>query len=410
MNARWLCVFALLSAPAAAQQEALVERAKASFKAGATAYAAGEYLAAIQALEAAYALSPLPAIAFSLAQAERRQYFVSHEREHLDRAMELFRRYIEQVPGGRRRADALDALSQLEPLIVTQQKQSVSPAPRTEARRTRLMITSEAPNALLSLDGAKSVASPLIREVRPGKHRVVVEASGFYTIERELTALEGELILSEVPLRERPSTVAMWLDAGAELYVDGGFVSHDGDRVTLHLPSGAHRFAVADKGHKLWSRVLRLERGKTKSLRVVLEPTRQRMGSQAFFIAGGAALGTSVLLSALTIRAENRAEEFLGRQSRGNVTASDLSDYEEAVIQRNRLRAATAVTFAGSAGFFLTGWFLHELDRPNPQRLYRTASSGDSERSAPRAARVSAPAIAPMLASRSLGASLRTSF
>ena len=51
-----------LAAPVAAQEPSQLERAKASFKAGANAYAAGDYLAAIQALEAAYELTPLPAI------------------------------------------------------------------------------------------------------------------------------------------------------------------------------------------------------------------------------------------------------------------------------------------------------------------------------------------------------------
>src|SRR6476469_3016727 len=85
-----------LSAPCLAQQPPDIERAKASFKAGANAYAAGDYLAAIQALEAAYEISPLPAIAFSLAQAERKQYFVNEERAHLERAIALFRRYLQE--------------------------------------------------------------------------------------------------------------------------------------------------------------------------------------------------------------------------------------------------------------------------------------------------------------------------
>src|SRR5262245_22479582 len=112
----------LVCAPALARAQSRqdLERAKASFQAGATAYAVGEYLAAIQALEAAYAITPSPAIAFSLAQAERRQYFVGHERPHLDRAIALFRQYVDQVPSAGRRADALDALSQLEPLAALQ--------------------------------------------------------------------------------------------------------------------------------------------------------------------------------------------------------------------------------------------------------------------------------------------------
>src|SRR3954454_18903721 len=79
-----------------------LERAKESFKAGATAYAAGDYLAAIQALDAAYQLEPLPAIAFSLGQAHRRQYFVDHDPEHLDRSIALFRQYVELAPSGSR--------------------------------------------------------------------------------------------------------------------------------------------------------------------------------------------------------------------------------------------------------------------------------------------------------------------
>ena len=77
-RAIWLFVLAFLLAPSVARADDLAD-AKNYFKAGASAYAAGDYLAAIQALDAAYRLTPLPAIAFSLAQAERRQYFASRE-------------------------------------------------------------------------------------------------------------------------------------------------------------------------------------------------------------------------------------------------------------------------------------------------------------------------------------------
>ena len=134
-----LLLTTLWSGRAMAQDAAEVERAKESFKAGAAAYAAGEYLAAIQALDAAYTLTPLPAIAFSLAQAERKQYFVEHQREHLERAILLFRRYVEQVPSGGRRADALEALSQLEPLSLAQA--AANKAAATPANSELLMIS-----------------------------------------------------------------------------------------------------------------------------------------------------------------------------------------------------------------------------------------------------------------------------
>jgi len=42
------------------------------------------------------------------------------------------------------------------------------------------------------------------------------------------------------------------------------------------------------------------------------------------------------------------------------------------VIDRDRYRLATTVCLASAVGFFIIGLFLHELDQPNPQLLYRT--------------------------------------
>ena len=394
-----------LPRPAFCQPPTTFERAKDSFKAGAAAYAAGDYLAAIQALDAAYQLTPLPAIAFSLGQAERRQYFVDHSRPHLDRAVSLFRHYIDIAPGGSRRADALDALSQLEPLAASQPKSSATATqrpPETE-RRTRVLITSEAPGARLSLDGAPAVVSPLIREAEPGKHYVTVAAPGFHATQRELTAIAGELVLTQVSLRERPSLLSIWTSPNAELYVDGSYTSPGGDGVLLQLSSGKHRLAVAQNGHRVAIRELTLERGKAQTVRVPLEPTAQRFVSQALFITGGAALGASLVFSALTIQAEGRAEEFLGRRARENVTGPDLYSYNSTILDRDRYRLGAAVCLTASAGLFITGLFLHELDRPNPQLLYRTGPRLGSPSAAPAPARASLQ-VAPLFYGGALGA------
>jgi tetratricopeptide (TPR) repeat protein len=372
---RWpslgVLLFALWPAAAAAQKPADVERAKESFNAGATAYAAGEYLAAIQALDTAYALTPLPAIAFSLAQAERKQYFVLHERHHLDRAITLFRKYLDEVPTGGRRTDAVDALSQLEPLAALQASSSAAPPASETVRGTRLLITSDAPGALVSVDGGPPAPSPFIREVEPGPHRVEVKAEGFYSTERELTAVAGELMPTAVPLREQPSTMVVWTAADAELYVNGSFVRQGGDGVTLQLPSGTHRLDVAKKGHRISSDVLELERGQTQTLHVTLLPTSQRKASHVLFISGGAALGAGLLLGGLALRAENSARHFLERQGQENVSSADLSAYHEDVTDRGRYRTAAAIALASSVGLFLTGLLLHELDLPNLQELHR---------------------------------------
>ena len=402
-----LVLLVLVSAPAVAvaQEPPDLDRAKESFKAGATAYAAGEYLAAIQALDTAYGLTPLPAIAFSLAQAERRQYFVAHQREHLDRAITLFRRYIDQVPQGGRRADALDALSQLEPLAATliekQEKESAAHSPEGggAVRPTRLMITAEAPGARLSLDGGPPVPSPLIREVEPGKHRVSTSAGGFYPDERDLTAVAGELIPVSVSLRERPATLTVTAPGDAELFVDGAFVSRGGDGVALQLPSGTHRLSVAEKGHRVSFHLLDLGPGETAHVPVVLEPTWQRRTSRALFIGGGVALGVGIVASVLAVGAEDRAQEFLRKQSEGNVTTSDLSSYRSAVTDRNRYRTLTTVSVATSLGLLITGLILYEMDHPEPQEIDRAAPKVDVDR--PRTAdRATHPRtfVAPVLA------------
>ncbi|HKO49160.1 MAG TPA: PEGA domain-containing protein [Polyangiaceae bacterium] len=387
-----------------------LERAKESFKAGATAYAAGDYLAAIQALDAAYQLSPLPAIAFSLGQAHRRQYFVDHAREHLDRAIALFRQYVELAPSGSRRPDALDALSQLEPLAAAPSKAPSPGESNADAvRRTRVLVTTDAPGAELVLDGAPASSSPLIREVEPGKHRVRVTAPGFFPSERELNAVPGELTLTPVPLRERPSTLGIWTSADADIYIDGAYLSPGGEGVRVQLPSGKHRLAVGQKGHVVALREVTLQRGKTQNIRVTLEQTPQRITSQVLFIAGGASLGASLVFSALAIRAEGEAEEFLGELGIKNVSAAALTSYNTSVNERDRYQLATGVSLAASAGFFITGLFLHELDQPDPQSLYRTAPRPGTELPPPAAPKAHLR-VAPVFYANGLGAMLGGSF
>jgi len=235
------------------------------------------------------------------------------------------------------------------------------------------LITSDAPGARLAIDYTAPVPSPLIREVEPGKHRVVTSAPGFYSSEREVTAVAGELILNQVTLRERPSVLGIWTSEDAEIYVDGAFVSAGGDGVTVQLSSGKHQLAVAQKGYRVAVQEVTLERGKAQSVRIGLTPTPQRIASEALFIGGGAALGASLIFSALTVRSEGRAEQFLGERALRNVSSADLVRYDSALLDRDRYRLGTTVCLASAAGFFITGLFLHELDQPNPQLLYRTA-------------------------------------
>jgi hypothetical protein len=389
-----------------AQSASELERAKASFKAGANAYAAGDYLAAIQALEDAYEISPLPAIAFSLAQAERKQYFVDEQRSHLQRALELFRRYLAEETRGARREDARLAIAQLEPLLDAKPGKP-EPAAKAQARPTRLMIVSDAPGARITLDDGAAAASPLIREVTPGKHRARVQASGYVDAERDVTALSGELLLTEVRLTERPGTLFVSAPPGAEVYVDGVFVGQGGQTVTVSLAPGPHQVHVAQQGRRLARRAVRLERGKTHTEIVTLEPTTQRRLSELLFIGGGAAIGASLVLSAFAVRSENRAEDFLQQWRHKNVHPDRLVAYNASLVERNRYRTAAGVSVAGAFGMFITGLFLHELDQPTSPATRRRDELLRSAEKAPTTPRFAFVSAAP---ASDVGASLQVNF
>jgi len=384
-----LLVFSTWALPAAAQAPAVgagpqapsagdVERAKESFRIGAAAYAAGEYLAAIAALDSAYAAAPLPAIAFSLAQAERRQYFLDQKHEHLQRSVALFRRYLEQTPSGGRRADALEALAQLEPLVARAPAAAPPAVASAAAASTRLLVIAEAPGARVFIDGEEVAGTP-IREVSPGKHRVVVQAPGFRDAERSVVAVSGELIPVSMALVELPGVLEVKTSDSAEIYVDGAFASLGGKDVALTLASGSHRVSVAQNGHRVASHTVGVQRGSRQTLRVELEPTAQRMTSHVLLIGGAAAVGAGAFLGALAVQSEDAAQGFLEQRDARNVSSAELVGYQADVARRNRYRLMAGVSLAAGLGLLVTGLFMHELDQPRAEELNRGGVQLDAD-------------------------------
>jgi hypothetical protein len=409
---RGLIVLLMVLAPAraGAQPAADVDRAKASFNAGATAYAAGEYLAAIQAFETAYQLTPLPPIAFSLAQAHRRQYFADHDRVHLDKAIALYRGYVAEVQSGGRRADALDALSQLEPLAAVAGAGAAS-APEPAARPTRVLITAEVPGAQLSLDHSPPAPSPLIREVTAGRHQVSASAPGFFPVEREVTAIAGELVPISLTLRERPSNVELSIPRDGEIYVDGTFASRGGERVSLALSGGAHQLVVARTGYRLFSQAIHLRPGEARRVEVTLEPTRTRKVSTALLIGSGVAATFAVVAAALAFEAQDDAKDFLNEQSMGNVSSAALAAYDESLSARNRYRTAAGVGLGAAFVLAGTGLLLRALDRPDVKELFEPGRPpAGSAPPAPLAVDRTRVRLIPLLAPGAVGASLGRAF
>jgi hypothetical protein len=363
-----LAICALLGAVSrVAAGDAELAQSKVYFKAGAAAYEMGDYLAAIQALDAAYRLTPLAAIAFSLAQAERRQYFVSHDRVHLERSIELFRSYLQQTASGGRRADATDALAQLEPLALSSASAPAANGDATpqSAQRTRLLISCEAPHATIALDGAAPAASPLIAQVTPGPHRVLAAAAGYFPSDRMVDALAGELVPVELTLREQPAVVSVASKPDADVHVDGVFVANVGASKQLEFASGTHLFSFSRNGYEVEAVEAQLQPGATRKISANLNQTGQRSTALALFVASGASLAGGLVLGGYAIARENDAKAILQQSTMGNISPEQRDEYDDALRDRDVFRIASIVSLATSAAALITGVCLFVFDAPD---------------------------------------------
>ncbi len=355
----------LTAAPAAAEDA--TQQAKMLFNAGAQAYEAGQFPAAIQALGEAYRLSPRPGILFSLAQAHRKQYLVDRQPAQLREAVKLYREYIAKVESGGRRGDAVQALAELEPSLATLgAAEATAPAAPVERKApTRLMVSVPIKEATIALDGGKPGEAPLIAEVTPGKHTVKVTAAGFLPEEREVQAAEGGIVALDVPLREQPALLSVSARDGSDIAIDGRNTATTPLARPLELPSGRHFIAVTRRGYQAFSEDVDLARGESKTLTVRLEVTSQR--TAAWVLVGAAAVGIVAggTLAAVAVAQQGHAQSLDNqRNTTGGLTQSDLDQYTSYLSTRNELRTASGVAFGGAVVVGATGILLAIFDQP----------------------------------------------
>jgi tetratricopeptide (TPR) repeat protein len=98
------------------------EVARGLFQAGKAAYQAGKYADALDFFEQAHARSGRPALLFNIAQ--------SAERVRQDqKALEMFRAYLTQVPDAENRVEVEARIKQLEQWVAEQNKEAAPVAP-----------------------------------------------------------------------------------------------------------------------------------------------------------------------------------------------------------------------------------------------------------------------------------------
>lgn len=326
------------------------DAARILFDAGAKAYAAGLFSDAVIAFREAHALAPdRPTVLFSLAQAERRQYTVKQEPAMLEAAIGHFRKYLEIVTEGGRRADVVIALGELEAL------RAGTESPVKKA--ARVFITTETPAAVISIDGKKRDQVPVIEEAPPGKHEVKIEAPGFISETREIVAVEGTIFPLEINLKEKPSFLAVKAPKGATISVDGRVYGDAPLSAPLEIASGTHLILVTQRGYLPHEEKISIERAWTSGLNIQLNPTNQRRASYFMFGSSMAGFGLGAGLLIASIAKDNEAAQIYKQTESGNLTRDMLNKYRSALGTRNDLILATvladfaAVSLGVAAGF-----------------------------------------------------------
>ncbi len=354
-----------LASSAALAGPAEVNQARAIFNVGAQAFEKGDFAAALEAFEAAYKLAPRPGILFSMAQAHRRQYHVTHEDSHLRDAVRQYREYLEKVPVGERRADAAQALVELEPVAA---RLTPGADEGTEARpaatRTRLMVSSNAEGATVTLDGGKVQGSPLISEVAPGKHRVLVDAPGYVSDERELVAVEGGLVAVDVSLRERPARLSFRGPSDADISVDRRLVGRTPLAAPLEVPAGRHVLWISRAGYEPQRVAIEVGRGQQREVPFDLAPNGQRVASRVLLVSSGVALLAGGVFTGLAIWKDQHASDILHDRKTQNLSPARVDDYDSARDARDTFRIAAIASFGTALGLAATSGALYLLDRP----------------------------------------------
>ncbi|WP_437971201.1 PEGA domain-containing protein [Sorangium sp. So ce260] len=373
----------LAAAPAAALADARptpaqAGRAESFFNAGAQAYEAGQYQVAAEAFLEAHELVPSPSLLFSAAQALRREHLTQPSPAALRRAIALYREYLRQDPKAARREEAVAALSSLVPLEARLADDGAAAAGDVGAAatgggagaatsaevRTRLLLSSPADGARVSVDGQPFVPAPLVAPVSPGPHRVRVQAAGHHDEELTVIAIAGELMPRHVVLRPKAAQLHVIGTAGARVAVDGQERATVPTTAAIAVEPGVHVVEVSLPGHALYRREIRVTHEQAVRLDADLRMTSQRLAAWTVLGVGAAGAAATGVLAGLALVRQGEAVDLRDRKDASSLTPSERDRYNAAVDARDQLGAAAAV--AGGVSFlaFAVGFRLFIFDEP----------------------------------------------
>jgi hypothetical protein len=362
------------AAPAARAQdkpEAAGSRAEAEqfFRAGERAFKNNSFQAAAEMFERAYATLPLPAIAFSAGQAYRLQYALDGDPSKLKRAVKLYEAYVSQDPNGKRVGDAAKILAELRPrLEELERKGKVEDMPvKSDATTIMVTTTTDVTGASLSIDGGRSEPLHAMREIAPGRHKVAVSAPGYFPAERSKEVLKGVPNVVEIELKPRPAVVNVRAADGSQVSVNGRPAGVTPLVRPIELPPGKHLVTITRRGHRPWSREIRVVRGQSVQLDPSFDRTGQRTLAYAVLGVSGALLVGAGVTFGMSIAAASDANDLNQKRDAEGLDELELDDYEDALDRRDGRRTATWLLLGSSAAVATAGFLLYFMDNPSAQ-------------------------------------------
>lgn len=342
-----------------------VERARTFFNAGAQAYSAARFADAVRSFEQAYELAPRPQLLFSLAQAERKEFFATSDATYVKRAIQHYKTYLEQVASGGRRSEATEAKADLESRLARlDPQQATVSVTANEKRKARVTVYSATAGAQASVDRGPPQELPYFGELGPGKHRVRVFAEGYFDEEREVSGDKAIDQPIDLPLKDRPALVTVALGGSADILVDGRIVATAPVSRPIEVPPGPHVLSVAANGKKPFSQEVTLPRGKPYRFEPKLETSGQRVVALSMLGIGAAGVVSGVVFGALALGQQSQAQDVLDNRATGNIDAGSIEAYNRSLDQRDMFRNASIVGFAAGAALAAGGALLYFADRP----------------------------------------------
>ena len=382
-----IVVVAMAAGAARADERALAEK---YFRAGAQAYSAQNFEAAAIDFDEAYKSLPLPEIAFSAAQAYRKLYRIAPKPEYVERAVELYRAYLDKVKTGGRVGDAADSLGEMERELDRLKLTARTSAPAVEHTRLGVSVTiadqqvhdtsalheigdvttTSLKGLSATIDG-KPVEPFALVDVDAKEHVLSVTAEGYLPVEKKAVAVANQSQLIEIELRPKPATVSVKTEADAQISIDGRAVTTPTD-----VAAGKHLLAITHRGREPYGRELMVMRGQTLTVTAPLEMTARRRAVP--WILGGAGVLAAGAITTMIVAFErdSHASSLRAQIDAGNRPPSDADAYDQAVSSRDHFVTATWLLGGAAVAAGATGALLYFFDRPSSEGVHVVPLAG----------------------------------